>query len=166
MFCFSISSIHLLIYSIKHIQHLFSDNAVPEFVYLLMHLWSLLSCGRTLEWMSKQKYYLLTYLFIFLGPHLWYMEVPRLGVESELQLPAYATATTMQDPSHICNLHYSSWQRRILNPPSEARDWTHVLWIPVRFITTEPQGELQFIIYLFQIVYTDKSFDSIVWGLN
>ena len=26
------------------------------------------------------------YLFCFLGPHLWHMEIPRLGVESELQL--------------------------------------------------------------------------------
>ena len=25
--------------------------------------------------------------FVFLGPHLWHMEVPRLGVELELQLP-------------------------------------------------------------------------------
>ena len=35
------------------------------------------------------------YLFIYLclWPHLWHMEVPRLGIESELQLPAYATAT-------------------------------------------------------------------------
>ena len=29
----------------------------------------------------------------FLGPHLQYTEVPRLGVESELQLPAYTTGT-------------------------------------------------------------------------
>ena len=28
------------------------------------------------------------------------MEVPRLGVESELQLPAYATATATPDPRH------------------------------------------------------------------
>ena len=35
--------------------------------------------------------------FFFLGPLSWHMEVPRLGVESELQLPAYATAMT--DPS-------------------------------------------------------------------
>ena len=28
-------------------------------------------------------------------------EVPRLRVESELQLPAYATAIAMQDPSHL-----------------------------------------------------------------
>ena len=37
--------------------------------------------------------------FIFLGPHLWYMEVvPRLGIKLELQLPVYATATAMRDP--------------------------------------------------------------------
>ena len=42
------------------------------------------------------------------------MEVPRLGVELELQLPAYTTATP--DPSCICDLHYSSWQHWILNP--------------------------------------------------
>ena len=28
----------------------------------------------------------------FLGLHPWHMEVPRLGVESELQLPVYTTA--------------------------------------------------------------------------
>ena len=31
--------------------------------------------------------------FAFLGPHLQHVEVPWLGVESELQLLAYATAT-------------------------------------------------------------------------
>ena len=30
------------------------------------------------------------------------MEVPRLGVKSELQLPAYTTATATQDPSLGC----------------------------------------------------------------
>ena len=35
------------------------------------------------------------------------MEVPRLGVESELQLPAFTTATEMPDPSLTCNLHRS-----------------------------------------------------------
>ena len=29
------------------------------------------------------------------------MEVPRLGVKSELQLLAYTTITAMQDPSHL-----------------------------------------------------------------
>ena len=32
------------------------------------------------------------------------MEVPSLGVKSELQLLAYATATAMPDLSHICDL--------------------------------------------------------------
>ena len=32
------------------------------------------------------------FLFSFLGPQLRHMEVPRLGVESELQLLAYTTA--------------------------------------------------------------------------
>ena len=28
------------------------------------------------------------HIFLFLGPHLWLMDVPRLGIELELQLPA------------------------------------------------------------------------------
>ena len=59
---------------------------------------------------------------VFLGLHSRHMEVPRLGVYLELLLLAYATATATQDLSHICDLHHSSWQRRILIPLSEARD--------------------------------------------
>ena len=50
------------------------------------------------------------------------MEVPRLVAEPELQLLAYTTATVMLDPSHVCNLHHSLLQCRILNPLNEARD--------------------------------------------
>ena len=56
--------------------------------------------------------------------HLQHMEIPRLGVESELPLPAYATATATQDPSHVCDLYHSSRQCQILNPLSEARGRT------------------------------------------
>ena len=62
-----------------------------------------------------------------LGPPSQHMEVPRLVVESELQLPANTTAAAVPDLSHICNLHHSSWQRWILNPPNGARDQTHIL---------------------------------------
>ena len=55
------------------------------------------------------------------------MEVPRLGVASELQLPAYTTATAMWDLSLICDLGHSSQQCMILNPRSKARDQAHVL---------------------------------------
>ena len=49
-----------------------------------------------------------------------------------LQPPAHTTATKMQDPSHVRDLHHSSQQHRILNPPSEARDQTHNLMVPSR----------------------------------
>ena len=42
------------------------------------------------------------------------MEVPRLGVESQLQLLAYATAMAMTDPNHIFDLHHSLRQHQIL----------------------------------------------------
>ena len=71
------------------------------------------------------------------------MEISRLRVESEQQLPAFTTAIAMQDPSHVCGLHHSSRQCRILNPLKEARNRTHILQILVRFITIEPQQELQ-----------------------
>ena len=68
----------------------------------------------------------LIFIFCFLGPHLWHMEVPRLWFESELQLLSYTTATATQDLSHVCNLHHSSRrQRQIFNPLSKAMD--HIL---------------------------------------
>ena len=69
--------------------------------------------------------FLLFYVFIyFLGPYPWHVDVPRLGVESQLQLPAYTTATAIRDPSCICDLHHSSGQHWILHLRSEARDQT------------------------------------------
>ena len=77
---------------------------------------------------DKYSYFLFFFFFFsvfFLGPPLQHMEVPRLGVESDLQMPAYATA--MQDLSHICDLHHSSRQRRIPNPLSKSRDGTRIV---------------------------------------
>ena len=81
--------------------------------------------------------------FSILGPHLGHMEVPRPLVQSELQLLAYTTARVMQDLSHICDLHHSS---------SKAGSLTHCVrpgiepassWMLVRFVTAEPQQEVQ-----------------------
>ena len=55
------------------------------------------------------------------------MEVPRLGVESEVQLPAWTAATATRDPSLACNLRCHSRQCQIRNSLSEARDGTHIL---------------------------------------
>ena len=63
------------------------------------------------------------YLYLsFLQLHLQHMEVPRLEVKLELQLPIYTTATATPDLSCICDLRSSLWQRWILNPLSKARD--------------------------------------------
>ena len=57
------------------------------------------------------------FFFFFLGPYLPHMEVLSLGVESELQLPATATATP--DRRSVCDLHHSSREHQIPNPLSE-----------------------------------------------
>ena len=75
------------------------------------------ACG-----MGSAFCFLLFFFFVFLGLHLWHMESPRLGVKSELQLPAYTTATATWDLSCVCDLHCSLWQHRVFNPLSEARD--------------------------------------------
>ena len=72
------------------------------------------------------------FIFCFSGLHPRHMEVSRLGVEWDLQLPAYATATTILDLSCVCDWHHSSQQCQILNTLSEARDWTHNLLVPNR----------------------------------
>ena len=65
------------------------------------------------------------------------MEVPKLGVKLELQLPAYTTTTAMLDPVHICDLLCSLEQCQILHPLSEGRDRTLIL------VDGEPRRELQ-----------------------
>ena len=72
------------------------------------------------------------------------MEIPRPGVELELLLPAYATATLTQDSNHVCDLYHNSQQNQILNPLSEAKDWAHILTnTTLGPSPAEPQWELQ-----------------------
>ena len=59
---------------------------------------------------------------VVLGPYLRHMEVPRLGVQSELHLLAYTTATATWNLSCVCDLYHSPEQHQIPNPLSEARD--------------------------------------------
>ena len=58
---------------------------------------------------------LLFFLF-FLGLHLQHMEVSRLGVELQPELPACTTATAMPDANRIFDLCCSLQQCPILNP--------------------------------------------------
>ena len=76
------------------------------------------------------------------------MEVPRLGVELQLQLLAYTVVTATQDVSCLCDPHQSLRQSWILNPLREARDRTCNLmvtsWICFCCTTTgTPKGALK-----------------------
>ena len=64
---------------------------------------------------------------IIFSMHLQHMEVPSLGIESELLLVAYTTATATRDLSQICGLHHSEWKHQILNSLNEGGDQTHIL---------------------------------------
>ena len=81
------------------------------------------------------QFFVFCFFFGFLGPYPGHMEVPRLGVQSELQPLAYTTAIATRDPSCVCDLHHNSWQHWILNPLSKARGRTHNLMVPswIRF---------------------------------
>ena len=69
------------------------------------------------------------------------MDVPRPGVELELPLPTYATATSTPDLSHICYLHHSLRQCWILDPLSEARDRTYIFMDTSRILNLlSPSG--------------------------
>ena len=76
--------------------------------------------GKKLRVWNLRNLYLYLY-FCFLGPHPGHTEIPRLGVELDLQLLAYATATANTESKPHCNLHRSSQQGRIPNPLSEVR---------------------------------------------
>ena len=70
------------------------------------------------------------------------MEVPRLGVKLELQLPTYVTATTRADLSHVCEVHHSLWQHWIPNPLRRPGIEPASSWILVGFVSAAPQWEL------------------------
>ena len=65
-------------------------------------------------------------MFSFFMAIVGHMEVPRPGVELELQLPAYTAATATPDLSHVCDLHCSS------------------SWVIVGFVSAEPRQKLLF----------------------
>ena len=93
----------------------------------LLHKQQLMSIVSTPPCFFSPLWVFLFCFVCFLGLNPQHMEVPRLGVEAELQLPAYTTVTATHDLSHICKLHHSSQQHWIPDPLSEARDRTWIL---------------------------------------
>ena len=74
----------------KENKHLLETQYVPDSKMVVLHILS--------------QFFFVPF-FVFLGLHVWHMEVPRLGFESEMQPMAYTTATAMSYLSHICDLH-------------------------------------------------------------
>ena len=66
--------------------------------------------------------------------------------------------------SRVCNLHHSSQRCQILNPPSEARDRTHIFmdtsWAHYRWATAG-SSYLAILIDVLQATYLYGSFQSI-----
>ena len=100
-------------YSVTRILYKFWMNSFARY---LDYTCFLLGCDCLFKFLNSFMYLFIYLLFFFLWLHLWHMEVPRLGVISELQLPAYAIATATPDQSCICGLCCSSQQCQILNP--------------------------------------------------
>ena len=88
-----------------------------------------LTCWATRQVWDTYFYHLHSFFFSFLfkATPAAYMKVPRLGIKSELQLPARAAATATWDLSLFCSLHLSSQQHPIPNPLIKARDQTCIL---------------------------------------
>ena len=65
--------------------------------------------------------FFLFFFLAFLGTHLLHMDVPSLGVKSELWLQGYTTATATPDLSCDYEVHPSLQQLGIHNPLIRAR---------------------------------------------
>lgn len=63
-----------------------------------------------------QKSYLPLFIYLFLQPHQWHMEVPQQGVESGLQLWSIPQPQPTPDLSCICNVYHRLQQCWVPNP--------------------------------------------------
>ena len=95
-------------------------------------------------------------MFAFLGPHSWHMEIPRLPQQCQIRA-TFVTYITAQG-----NLGSLTHRVRSGIKPESS-------WIPVRFLTTEPQGELlnmaifktqNFLLFL---LFTEREHMSCSW---
>ena len=75
-------------------------------------------------WVFWWVFWVVVVVVCFLGPYPRHMEVSRLEVRSELQLPSYTTATATPDPSRVCDIHHRSphWLTRPFKIPREQPD--------------------------------------------
>ena len=104
-----------------------------------------------LRWVSYRQHIVGFFFFLFcsLGPHLWHVEVPMLGLNWNW------SCWPMPQPQK-CRIWAMSATYSTTH--GKARSLTHCVrpgiepmssWILVGFIITEPQGELQLLLFFF-----------------
>ena len=98
------------------------------------------------QWSGRKPYNCRPkFVFFFLiRSHPQHMEVPRLGVESELHLPVYTTATATQNRSPTRDLRHS-----LQHPLSEARDRTRVLTDPSQILNLMSHNRRSYFFFFF-----------------
>ena len=131
----------IVLFSSHPFQHLsFLFLIIPFHTDVKQYLIEILICISMLV-SDIEHLFMYLFFFSFLGQHLWHKEFPRLGVELEMKLPAYATATATWDLSHIYDLDtacsntrsLTHWERAGIEPTSS---WTLVGFL-THWATTE-----------------------------
>ena len=107
--------------------------------YLICVRKSVIKWGNKISWYLRVSFFFL--FFCFPGLNLWHMEVPRPGVQSELQLPAYST-------THINAGSLTHWVRPGIEPTST--------WILVRFVDSWAKTGTP-VICFWEMVYQNTS---------
>ena len=137
-----------LIFSRSHYTFLTTDNYTCFFAFYSFYLFVSPKCTSffplltvaTLGWIWNHKFTLYkteaccwSFFSLFYHCALGIWKFPREGSNQ-----SYSCQPTSQPwqlgselhPSHVFNLHHSSWQCQILNPLREARDWTRNVMVP------------------------------------
>ena len=70
--------------------------------------------------------FLIFFLILFLGPNLWHMEVPRLGLEPELQLLASTTPQPQQGQIQAASATYISAYGKAGSLIGKFKNQTHI----------------------------------------
>ena len=129
----------IVIYVSQTYTYIYRERERTYMIILVRCLFPLLGCKTFIK-------SLILYFIYFLGLHLWHMEVPRLGVQLELQLPANVTAITKiqamsatYTTAHSNTRALTHWARPGMEPTSS--------WILVGFITPWATKGMPRIIY-------------------
>ena len=115
-------------------QSLILNNITARIMMTVMTLSAYYMAGTllsSLQVLALDSFFFFFFFFCFLGPHPWHM----LWATGKYNAPsAYGIAqargwirAAAAGHSHVCNLHHSSWQCRILNPWITVRNQTFIL---------------------------------------